>query len=59
MKVKVFTDITTFIPDDLAKKYDIGFVEFSLLINDEAHKETTIDREEFINTMANMIPYPI
>ncbi|MHA1202952.1 MAG: DegV family protein [Candidatus Heimdallarchaeaceae archaeon] len=58
MKVKVFTDITTFIPADLAKEYDLGFVEFSLLINGEAHKETTIDRDDFINGLEEMDPYP-
>jgi DegV family protein with EDD domain len=59
MKVKVFTDVHTFIPDDLASKYDIGFVEFSLLIDGKAYKEKSeLDREEFINTMGEMDPYP-
>ena len=58
MKVKVFTDITTFIPEDIAKEYDLGFVEFSLLINGEAHKETTIEIGEFINDLEDMDPYP-
>jgi len=59
MKAKVFTDVTTFIPDDLADKYNIGFVEFSLLIDGKVYKEKSeIDREEFINTMGEMDPYP-
>jgi len=59
MKVKVFTDVTTFIPDELAEKYNIGFVEFSLLIDGKTYKEKSeIDREEFINTMGEMDPYP-
>ena len=58
MKVKVFTDITTVIPEDIAKEYDLGFVEFSLMINGKAHKETTVDRDDFINNLENMDPYP-
>ena len=59
MTVKVFTDVTTFIPDELASKYNIGFVEFSLLIDGKAYKEKSeLDREEFINTMEEMDPYP-
>lgn len=58
MKVKVFTDVTTFIPEELAKEYDIGFVELYLMINDVAHKETTVDREDFINKVKDMDPYP-
>lgn len=58
MKVKVFTDVTTFIPEELAKEYDIGFVELYLMINDVAHKETTVDREDFIINLKDMDPYP-
>jgi len=58
MKVKVFTDVTTFIPEKLAKEYNIGFVEFSILMKDGAYKETTIDREDFINKLKDMDPYP-
>ncbi|MCK4896397.1 MAG: DegV family EDD domain-containing protein [Candidatus Heimdallarchaeota archaeon] len=58
MKVKVFTDLTTFIPEELAKEYDLDFVEFSILMEDGPHKETTIDREDFINKLKDMDPYP-
>ncbi len=59
MKVKIFTEVTTFIPDELAKKYNIDFVEFSLLIDGKFFKEKSeINREEFINTMNEMDPYP-
>lgn len=59
MKVKIFTEVTTFIPDELAKEYNIDFVEFSLLIDGKSYKEKSeINREEFINTMNEMDPYP-
>jgi DegV family protein with EDD domain len=58
MKVKVFTDVTTFIPEELAKEYDIDFIELSVLMEDGPHKEKSIDREEFINKMKDMDPYP-
>ncbi len=58
MKVKVFTDFTTFIPKELAKEYDIDFIELSILMEDGAHKEESIDREDFINKMKDMDPYP-
>ncbi|MHA1418830.1 MAG: DegV family protein [Candidatus Heimdallarchaeaceae archaeon] len=58
MKVKVFTDVTTFIPEKLAKEYDIDFTELSVLMEDGAHKEKSIEREDFINKMKDMDPYP-
>ncbi|MCG3225241.1 MAG: DegV family EDD domain-containing protein [Candidatus Heimdallarchaeota archaeon] len=58
MKVKVFTDRTNFIPEELAKEYELSYVDFSILMEDGAYKENTINREDFINKMKDMDPYP-
>lgn len=59
MKIKLFTDGTTCIPRDMAIEKDIGFVEFHFMIDGKQVKEfSEIDREEFINGLKFMDPYP-
>ena len=47
MSIKVVTDSTSYIPEELLKKYDITLVSLSVLIDGENIRELDIDKKAF------------
>jgi DegV family protein with EDD domain len=59
MKTKLMTDASCLMPHEIMKKENIGILESLLLIEDKEYRELTeINREEFINSLPTIEPYP-
>ena len=59
MTMKITTDVTTCIPQDVADKNEIEFIEFYLNIDGKPTKELSeIDREKFMIELQDMDPFP-
>lgn len=58
MSVKIVTDSTSYIPEELIKKYDITIVSLSVMINNKSYKETEIDNVEFYRLMDEINEIP-
>ena len=58
MSIKILTDSTSYIPNDIKDKYDISVVSLSVVFKDEAYKELEITNEVFYRKMkeSNQIP---
>lgn len=51
MGIKVVTDSTAYIPEELLKKYDISVVSLGVIMGDESCRELDIDKETFYEKM--------
>lgn len=51
MSVKVVTDSTSYIPEELIRKYDISVVSLNVILNRESYKEIELSNEEFYKKM--------
>lgn len=51
MGIKVVTDSTAYIPEELLKKYDIRVVSLGVIMGDESCRELDIDKETFYEKM--------
>ncbi|MCG3227734.1 MAG: DegV family EDD domain-containing protein [Candidatus Heimdallarchaeota archaeon] len=59
MKTKLMTDASCLLPLEIMKKENIAVLESLLLIGDKEYRELTeINREEFINSLPTIEPYP-
>lgn len=47
MAIKIITDSTSYIPEEIARKLDISIVSLSVFFNGEGHKEIDLDNREF------------
>ncbi|WP_294155187.1 DegV family protein [uncultured Clostridium sp.] len=47
MAIKIITDSTSYIPEEIARKLDISIVSLSVFFNGESHKEIDLDNREF------------
>ena len=60
MSVKVLTDSTSYIKDEILKELDILEVSLSVKFEDEEFKEVEIDNESFFEKMDKKeIPIPL
>lgn len=58
MAIKVITDSTSYIPEELKKQYDITEVSLNVVIGDNSYKETEINRDEFYKTLEKLNSIP-
>ena len=58
MSIKVVTDSTSYIPEELLKKYDITLVSLSVLIDGENIRELDIDHKSFYERMSKAKSIP-
>jgi len=47
MSIRIVTDSTAYIPDDLQREYDLTIVPLSVIFPDESFKETEVDYDYF------------
>lgn len=47
MAIKIITDSTSYIPEEIARKLDISIVSLSVFFNGESYKEIDLDNREF------------
>jgi len=60
MNIKLFADGTSSLGKDMFEREKISYVESMLLIDGDYQNElSTINREEFIKTIADVDPYPV
>lgn len=59
MSVKLITDSTSYIPEELIKKYDIKVVSLSVTINNKNFREVDLDNIEFYKMMESSNEIPI
>ena len=58
MKIKLVTDSTAYIPEELIHKYDIKVVSLSVAFKTESFKEVDIDKETFYKKMEDSKEIP-
>ncbi len=58
MSVKIITDSTSYIPEELIKKYDIRVVSLSVIINNKSYRETDLKNSEFYKMMDGQSEIP-
>jgi DegV family protein with EDD domain len=59
MKIKLVTDASSLLPKKFMDDEKIAYFESIILINEEPKRELTeINREEFINSLSTLDPYP-
>ena len=51
MTVKIVTDSTSYLPEELKEKYDIKVVSLNITMNGKSYKEVEIDNEKFYEEM--------
>ena len=51
MAVKIVTDSTSYIPDELIKEYDISVVSLNVLLNGISYREVELENEKFYEEM--------
>ena len=58
MAVKIVTDSTSYIPENLVKEYDITVVSLNVILNGRSYKEVDLENREFYKQMdlSNEIP---
>ena len=56
--IKIFTDSTSYIPDELIKKYSIGVLSLSVSLDGEEYVENQITNEEFFALMEQSREFP-
>lgn len=58
MGIKIITDSTSYIPEELLKEYDIKVVSLGVIMENESYRELEIDKNTFYNKMdsAESIP---
>ncbi|GFZ30670.1 DegV domain-containing protein [Clostridium zeae] len=58
MSIKIITDSTSYIPEDLIKKYDISVCPLNVIFQGQSYNETTMDRAAFYEEIliSNEIP---
>ncbi|MBU3092821.1 DegV family protein [Clostridium sp. CF011] len=58
MAVKIVTDSTSYISEDLRKKYDISIVSLSVIFGNKEFKETLIENESFYEKLDKNLSIP-
>jgi len=58
MTVKIVTDSTSYISDELKGKYDIGIASLSVIFENEVFKEVDIENETFYEKLKNNLSIP-
>lgn len=58
MSIKIVTDSTSYISDELKKKYDISIVSLSVIFDSEEFKEIHIDNESFYEKLDKSLSIP-
>ncbi|MGN0144867.1 MAG: DegV family protein [Clostridium sp.] len=58
MAVKIITDSTSYIPEELIKKYDIKVVSLSVAINNKSYREVDLNNIEFYKMMESVKEIP-
>ena len=56
--IKLITDSTAYLPEDLTKKYDIDIISLSVILGPEALMETQITNEAFFEKLDNSNYHP-
>lgn len=51
MTIKIVTDSTAYIPDDLLTKYDISVISLNVIMNGESVRELDINDQDFYSTL--------
>ena len=50
--IKVVTDSTAYLPEDLLKDYDISVISLNVVLNDQTFRELDMNYETFYDEMA-------
>lgn len=58
MSIKVVTDSTSYIPEELLKKYDISVISLNVIINDKSVRELDLSNAYFYQEMAQCKDLP-
>ena len=58
MAIKIVTDSTCYIPNELKEKYDITVVSLSVVMGNEIFKETEIENDVFYKKLAEADSIP-
>ncbi|MCB2288266.1 DegV family protein [Clostridium sp. CS001] len=58
MSIKIVTDSTSYISDELKKKYDISIASLSVIFDSEEFKEIHIDNESFYEKLDKSLSIP-
>jgi DegV family protein with EDD domain len=58
MTVKILTDSTSYIGDELIKKYDISIISLSVIFENEEFKEINIKNESFYEKLVKNAKFP-
>ncbi|MGL4737170.1 MAG: DegV family protein [Cellulosilyticaceae bacterium] len=58
MSIKVVTDSTSYIPEELLKMYDISVISLNVIINDKSVRELDLSNDSFYEAMAQCKDLP-
>lgn len=58
MGIKILTDSTSYLSDDIVEELGIEIISLSVLFGDESYKETEITNEEFFEKLKNYKEFP-
>ena len=58
MPIKIVTDSTAYLPDDLIKTYDISVVSLNVILNDKIYREMELSNTFFYEEMAKAKEIP-
>ena len=58
MTVKIITDSTSYLPEELKSKYDIEVISLNIILKGESYKEVELNNKKFYKDMAEINEIP-
>lgn len=58
MTVKIITDSTSYLPEELKRKYDIEVISLNIILKGESYKEVDLDNKKFYKDMEEINEIP-